>query len=160
MNYFVNVWEISYGQAGGYRTYRLYSGDSVEDIKFRIVEDLKDSWIDVSDDIDNLKNPTDMGLHAIADFFSEMIEDADSGYVYDCHIEISDPYTDITEAVRFYMNHLDDEEEFDDAEVSFYAYGDYAKTLENVLPLLSSLFDDYGVHISSNTVERMTNLLK
>jgi hypothetical protein len=155
MNYFVNVWEISYGQAGGYRTYRLYSGDSVEDIKFRIVEDLRDAWIDISDEIDNLANPTDMSLHEIADFFSEVIEDSDSGYVYDCHIEISDPYTDITEAVKFYMNHLDDEVEFDDAEVDFYAYGEYAKKLEVVIPLLSDLVDEYSVHISDSLVNRI-----
>ena len=155
MNYFVNVWEISYGQAGGYRTYRLYSGDSVEDIKFRIVEDLRDAWIDISDEIDNLANPTDMSLHGIADFFSEVIEDSDSGYVYDCHIEISDPYTDITEAVKFYMNHLDDEVEFDDAEVDFYAYGEYAKKLEGVIPLLSDLVGEYSVHISDSLVNRI-----
>jgi len=145
MNYFVNVWEISYGQAGGYRTYRLYSGDSVEDIKFRIVEDLKDSWIDISDDIDDLENPTDMGLHEIADFFSEVID----------HIEISDPYTDVMETVRFYMNHLDDEEEFDDAEVGFYTYGEYANKLEKALPYLSSLCNDYSVSINDALINRV-----
>jgi hypothetical protein len=155
MNYFVNVWEISYGQAGGYRTYRLYSGDSVEDIKFRIVEDLKDSWMDVSKKIDNFNNPTKMDFGQIADFFSEVIEDSDSGYVYDCHIEISDQYTDITEAVKFYMNHLDDEVEFDDAEVDFYAYGGYSKKLEGVIPLLSDLVGEYSVHISDSLVNRI-----
>jgi len=158
MNYFVNVWEISYGQAGGYRTYRLYSGDSVDDIKFRIVEDLRDSWTDISDDIDDLENPTDMGLHEIGDFFSDIIDNSDNGYVYDCHIEISDPYTDITEAARFYMNHLDDEKEFDDAEVGFYSYGEYAKELEKVLPILSLLVSDYPVHISSSFVDKLSKL--
>jgi len=159
MNYFVNVWEISYGQAGGYRTYRLYSGDSVEDIKFRIVEDLKDSWMDISDEIDNFENPTDMGFREIGHFFSDEIDNSDDGYVYDCHIEISDPYTDITEAVRFYMNHLDDEEEFDDAEVGFYSYGDYAKELESVLPLLSSLVSDYSVSITDNLISSIRRMI-
>jgi len=155
MNYFVNVWEITDGQAGSYRTYRLYSGDSVEFIKFRIVEDLKDSWIDYSDEIDNFKNPTDMGLHEIADFFRDEIEESDSGYVYDCHIEISNPYTDVMEAVRFYMNHLDDEEEFDDSEVGFYTYGEYADKLEKPLAYLSSLSNDYSVSINDAVINRI-----
>jgi hypothetical protein len=152
MNYFVNVWEITEGQAGSYRTYRLYSGDSVEDIKFRIVENLKDSWIDYSDEIDNFENPTDMGLHEIADFFSDEIEESDSG---DCHIEISNPYTDVMEAVRFYRNHLDDEEEFDDAEVGFYTYGEYANKLEKALFYVSSLSNDYSVSINDAVINRI-----
>ncbi|NBU97249.1 MAG: hypothetical protein EBS19_03360 [Spirochaetia bacterium] len=155
MNYFVNVWEISHGQAGSYRTYRLYSGDSVEDIKFRIVNDLKDTWIDVSDEIDDLENLTDRGFREIGHFFSDEIEKSDSVYVYDCHIEISDPYTDVMETVRFYMNHLDDEEEFDDAEVGFYTYGEYANKLEKALPYLSSLCNDYSVSIDDALINRV-----
>jgi hypothetical protein len=80
--------------------------------------------------------------------------------VTDCHIEISAPYTNITEAVRFYGNHLDDEEEFDTAEVGFYSYGEFANELEKALPLLSDLVSKYNVHISSNTVTRILELIK
>jgi hypothetical protein len=159
MNYFVNVWEITEGSAGPYRTYRLYSGESPDEIKFRIVEDLKDSWMDVSKKIDNFKNPTKMDFGQIADFFTDVIDD-ENDYVTDCHIEISAPYTNITEAVRFYGNHLDDEEEFDTAEVGFYSYGEFANELEKALPLLSDLVSKYNVHISSNTVTRILDLVK
>jgi hypothetical protein len=53
------------------------------------------------------------------------------------------------------MNHLDDEEEFDDSEVGFYAYGEYAKELERVLPLLSDLVGEYSVHISDSLVNKI-----
>ena len=159
MNYFVNVWEITEGSAGPYRTYRLYSGESPDEIKFNLVDDLKDSWMDVSKKIDNFNNPTKMDFGQIADFFTDVIDD-ENDYVTDCHIEISAPYTNITEAVRFYGNHLDDEEEFDTAEVGFYSYGEFSKELEKVLPILSDLVSKYNVHISSNTVTRILDLVK
>jgi hypothetical protein len=159
MNYFVNVWEITEGSAGPYRTYRLYSGESPDEIKFNLVDDLKDSWMDVSKKIDNFNNPTKMDFGQIADFFTDVIDD-ENDYVTDCHIEISAPYTNITEAVRFYGNHLDDEEEFDTAEVGFYPYGEFSKELEKALPLLSDLVSKYNVHISSNTVTRILELIK
>jgi hypothetical protein len=154
MNYFVNVWEISDGSAGEYRTYRLYSGESPDEIKFRIVNDLKDTWVDVSDDIDDLENPTDMDLGEIGDFFSSTIEDSD-GYITDCHIEISNPYTDVMEAVRFYRNYEDDVEEFDDAEVGFYAYGDYAVRIAKFFPYISSLCSDYGISINNDLMDKL-----
>ena len=154
MNYFVNVWEITDGSGGPYRTYRLYSGDSPDEIKFNLVDDLKDAWIDVSDEIDDLENPTNMDFNEIGEFFSDAIDSGDN-YITDCHIEISAPYTNITEAVRFYGNHLDDEEDFDTAEVGFYSYGEYAKKLEVVIPLLSDLVDEYSVHISDSLVNRI-----
>ena len=159
MNYFVNVWEITDGPAGAYRTYRLHSGDSIDEIKFNLVDDLKESWIDVSNKIDNFKNPTNMDFKEIGDFFTDVI-DGENNYVTDCHIEISAPYTNITEAVRFYGNHLDDEEEFDTAEAGFYSYGEFAIELQKVLPLLSDLVSKYNVHISSNTVTRILGLIK
>lgn len=159
MNYFVNVWEITDGQAGSYRVYRLYSGNSPEEIKFNLVDDLKDSWEDVSNKIDNFNNPTNMDFNEIGEFFTDVIED-ENDYVTDCHIEISAPYTNITETVKFYVNHLDDEEEFDTAEVGFYAYGEFSKELEKLLPLLSDLVSKYNVHISYNTVTRILNLVK
>ena len=159
MNYFVNVWEITDGSAGSYRTYRLYSGDSPDEVKFNLVNDLKESWIDISDEIDDLENPTDMDFKEIGEFFADVIE-SEGGYITDCHIEISAPYTNITEAVRFYENHLDDEEEFDTAEIGFYTYGEFSKELEKALPLLSDLVRKYNVHISSNTVTRILDLLK
>jgi hypothetical protein len=159
MNYFVNVWEITDGSAGAYRTYRLYSGDSPDEIKFNLVDDLKDAWIDVSDEIDDLENPTNMDFNEIGEFFTDVI-DGENDYITDCHIEISAPYTNITEAARFYGNHLDDEEEFDTAEVGFYSYGEFSKELEKVLPILSDLVGKYNVHISSDTVTRILDLVK
>jgi hypothetical protein len=154
MIYFVNAWEITDGSAGPYRTYRLYSGDSPDEIKFNLVRDLKDTWLDVSKKIDNFKNPTNMDFGQIGDFFTDVIDGKDD-YITDCHIEISAPYTNIQEAARFYGNHLDDDEEFPDAELEFYSYGEFAKELEKVLPLLSALVRDYTVHISPDIVTRL-----
>ena len=159
MIYFVNVWEITDGSGGPYRTYKIYSGDSPDEIKFNLVDDLKDAWIDVSGKIDNFKNPTNMDFKEIGEFFSDAI-DGENNYVTDCHIEISAPYTNIAEAARFYGNYLYDEEEFDTAEVGFYSYGEFSKELEKVLPILSDLVSKYNVHISSNTVTRILDLVK
>ena len=153
MNYFVNVWEITDGSAGEYRTYRLYSGESPDKIKFNLVNDLKDTWIDVSDEIDNLDDPG-MGFGEIGDFFTAAIEDSD-GYMSDCHIQISDPYTDVMEAVRFYRNYEDDLEELDTSEVGFYTYGEYANKLEKVLVYVSSLYNDYSVSINDALINRI-----
>jgi hypothetical protein len=158
MIYFVNVWEITDGSAGHYRTYRLHSGDSPDEVKFNLVEDLKESWVDVSEKIDNFKNPTNMDFNEIGDFFTNVI-DGEDDYITDCHIEISEPYTNITEAARFYGNHLDDEKEFPDEEVGFYTYGEFAIELQKALPLLSDAVRKYNVHISSNTVTRILDLL-
>ena len=100
-----------------------------------------------------------MDFNEIGEFFSDAIDSGDN-YITDCHIEISAPYTNITEAVRFYGNHLDDEEEFDTAEAGFYSYGEFAIELQKVLPLLSDLVSKYNVHISSNTVTRILGLIK
>jgi hypothetical protein len=159
MNYFVNVWEITDGPGGSYHTYRLYSGDSPDEIKFNLVEDLKDTWMDVSKKIDNFKNPTNMDFKEIGNFFADVIDD-ENGYITDCHIEISSPYTNITEAVRFYGNYLDDEDELDPVEIGFYTYGEFSKELEKVLPLISDLVSKYNVHISSDTVTRILGLIK
>lgn len=159
MNYFVNVWEITDGSAGPYRTYRLYSGDSPDEIKFNLVDDLKDAWMDVSAKIDNFNNPTNMDFNEIGGFFTDVIQD-ENGYTMNCNIVISAPYTNITETVKFYVKHLDDEKRFDTAEVGFYAYGEFSKELEKLLPLLSDLVSKYNVHISSNTVTRILDLLK
>jgi hypothetical protein len=156
MNYFVNILEITDGAAGEYRTYRLYSGESPEKVKFNLVNDLKDSWIDVSDEIDNLENPNDMDFGEIGDFFTAAIEE--DGYISDYHIEISKPYTDVMEAFRFYRNYENDKEEFLDAEVGFYFY--IEDKLKDTFPLLSSLANGYNVRISSNIVDRIYDMLK
>jgi hypothetical protein len=156
MNYFVNILEITDGAAGEYRTYRLHSGESQGKVKFNLVNDLKNSWIDASDEIDNLENPTDMDFGEIGDFFTAAIEE--DGYISDYHIEISKPYTDVGEAFRFYRNYENDKEEFRDAEVGFYFYVE--DRLENTFPLLSSLANGYNVHISSNIVDRIYDMLK
>jgi hypothetical protein len=37
MEYFVNVYENSYGASGQYYTYRLYSGESEDELKRNII---------------------------------------------------------------------------------------------------------------------------
>jgi len=49
MTYFVNLLQTSYGQAGRYYSYRLYSGESVDDIKMNILNGIKDEWGDYID---------------------------------------------------------------------------------------------------------------
>jgi hypothetical protein len=97
MNYFINIKEYSDTPAGTFLTYRLYSGSSIEEIKEMVLDGLKDTWIDNSEDIDNLENSPSLSFDDIADTFNNALcED------YDYYIEISEPYIDIKNTIDFY----------------------------------------------------------
>jgi hypothetical protein len=125
MNYFINIKEYSDTPAGTFLTYRLYSGSSIEGIKEMVLDGLKDTWIDNSEDIDNLENSPSLSFDDIADTFNNALYED-----YDYSIEISEPYIDIKNTIDFYSDYEDSQKELDDLEVGFYAYGKYAMILD------------------------------
>lgn len=98
---FVNLLEISSGGAGKSLVYRLYSGDSEEEIKKKIVEDLQDSWEDYVRGMDKL----DPGkpLKEIVWNANKIIQDyMDEDYVglTDYDLLVEGPYTDLGRATQ------------------------------------------------------------
>jgi hypothetical protein len=155
MNYFVNAFEYSDTQGGTYHTYRLYSGSSEEEIKGILLSDLQDTWMDVSDVIDNLKNSPSLSLDAIAKIFNEKLEE--EGYGYD--LKISEPYTDTNVALDFYGDYEDDKKLHADHEVGFYSYGDHSIRIVSLFSYLSSMRTDFKVLVPENLINRLLDMV-
>jgi hypothetical protein len=159
----VNLLEISSGGAGKSLVYRLYSGDSEAEIKKKIVEGLQDSWEDYVRGVDKL-DPS-KPLREIVRNANKIIQDymdEDYGDLTDYDLLVDPPYTDLGRAFDFYGDyHQVTESDDDDYEdVSFYFYGDYAMSLQEVFPYLSGLRSEYEVSISDEYVQRLSSLLR
>jgi hypothetical protein len=144
MNYFINVKEYSDTQGGMFLTYRLYSGNSIEGIKGMVLDGLKGTWIDTSDDIDNLENSPSLTFDDIAEIFNNALYEE-----YDYSLEISDPYTGANDFFDFYLDYEENwETHHDDMEVGFYSYGEHAM-------LLNRLIEDRNIFIEGISASRI-----
>lgn len=158
---FVNLLEISSGGAEKNFVYRLYSGDSEEEIKKKIVEGLQDSWEDYVRGMDKL-DPS-KPLKEIVWNANKIIQDymdEDYGDLTDYDLLVDPPYTDLAQAFDFYSDYHQVTEREDDYEnAGFYFYGDYAMSLQEVFPYLSGLRGEFGVSVSREYVQRLSSLL-
>lgn len=159
----VNLLEISSGSGGAkYLVYRLYSGDSEEEIKKKIVEGLQDSWEDYVRGVDKL-DPS-KPLKEIVWNANKIIQDymdEDYGDLTDYDLLVDPPYTDLGLAFDFYSDYhqvTESDEDYENAD--FYFYGDYAMSLQEVFPYLSGLRSEYEVSISGEYVQRLSSLLR
>ena len=165
MTHFVNVYENTSGPGGNYYTYRLYSGESEEELKRNIIESIKDGWGDV-DNIDQLgsyRYPIN-SLSDIAGVVSDIIQDyMDQDQLFmDYSLDVSDSYTEINKALDFYneyMEVLEGDNLGDHDNVDFYFYGDYAIEIQNIFPYLDDLVKNYGVGITDGYIKRLYNIL-
>lgn len=158
----VNLLEISSGGSGKNLVYRLYSGDSEEEIKKKIVEGLQDSWGDYVRGVDKL-DPS-KPLKEIVWNANKIIQDymdEDYGVLTDYDLLVEGPYTDLGRAFDFYRNYhrVTERDDYDYEDAGFYFYGDYAMSLQEVFPYLSGLRSEYGVSISDEYVQRLSSLL-
>jgi hypothetical protein len=160
MKYFINVYENSYGAAGRYYTYRLYSGESEDELKRNIIESIKDGW-DFVDEISELDSSDYSGssLNDISSMIEDIIQDyidEDYGDLTDYNLEISDSYTGLNMALDFYNRYIEvaesDLEHYEEAH--FYFYGDYAIEIQNIFPYLADL-GKYGVNLSDEYIRRL-----
>lgn len=156
MTYFVNLYENSYGQAGRYYTYRLYSGESVEEIKDKIARELKDDYIDFVDkdaELDTSGSFADLASSA-EDILGE------SEDFMDYSLDISEPYTDPSKALNFYLEYAeidqDDLEHFE--EVNFYFYGDWAIKHQNFFPYMAELNKSHGVIADDRIIKFLSGI--
>jgi radical SAM superfamily enzyme YgiQ (UPF0313 family) len=160
MKYFINVYENSYGASGRYYTYRLYSGESEDELKRNIIESIKDGW-DFVDEISELDSSDYSGssLNDISSMIEDIIQDyidEDYGDLTDYNLEISDSYTGLNMALDFYNRYIEvaesDLEHYEEAH--FYFYGDYAIGIQNIFPYLVDL-GNYGVNLSDEYIKRL-----
>ena len=160
MEYFVNIVENSYGAAGKYYTYRLYSGESEEELKINILESIQDAW-DFIDEIGELNSSDYSGssLEDIHSMITEMIQnyiDEDNGDLTEYDLEISDSYTGLDKALDFYNQYIEvaesDLEHYEEAH--FYFYGDYALEIQDIFTYLVDL-GKYGLNLSDEYIKRL-----
>ena len=165
MTHFVNVYENTSGPGGNYYTYRLYSGESEEELKRNIIESIKDGWNDVDaiNQLGSYRYPIN-SLSDIAGVVSDIIQDYmddDYGDLHDYSLSISDSYTEINKALDFYNEYMEvvegELEHYEDA--NFYFYGDYAIEIQNIFPYLDDLVKNYGVGITDGYIKRLYNIL-
>jgi hypothetical protein len=169
MKYFVNVYIDSYGQAGQFYIYFLYSGESIDSIKEMIVSDVKTDY-DFIDGIIAL-DPSDYANWDMSDLSINLIDmvdeyiDLDYGDLNSFEIKISEPYTHLSKAIGFYNEFSEFSEESEDdltshEECYFNLRGDYAESMGNVFPYLYSISKDFRVKISTSFANNIYQLIK
>lgn len=156
MTYFVNLHENSYGQAGRFYTYRLYSGESGEEIKNEIARGLKDDYIDFVDKDAELD--TSGSFADLASSAEDILGESDD--FMDFSLGISEPYTDPSRALDFYLEYAeidqDDLEHFE--EVNFYFYGDWAIKHQNFFPYAADLSKSRGVIVDNRLIKILSQI--
>lgn len=161
---FVNLLQNSYGQAGRFYVYRLYSGESVDDIKWEIINHMKGEWSDYIDGFErNLDIISGKPLNDLVFGINDLVQDhmdEDYGDLTDYDLLVEGPYNDISGAFDFYQDYLGLGEDLEDyEEADFYFYGDYAIKTQNLFPYCYELMKEYGVNIDTKAFDRMIKKL-
>jgi len=157
MSYFINCYQFV-GSDRDYHSYRLYTGDSEESLKKSLIADIKEEWFDYP----SLKS-IDLSQN-FSDIIGDIIEHI-SSEVYDYELVVDGPYTDTTKAFDFYNEYVSEEDEslnlFHSADYTFDFYGDYYYSTKHreVFPYLAELHRDTGIHISTDDISRIADLL-
>ena len=157
MQYFINFYQLTqFRRTPEYLTYRLYSGESEEEVKRRVMEDLVEEWQDSVDGIEEIDTQQDLGsfIHEIG----SLISDANDIENYD--LQISDPYTNTSDSFDFYDGfEMQQSLNNHNRESDFYFYGDFSVESQRLFPYLRDLHMTTGVHISSSMISRLSRLL-
>ena len=155
MQYFINCYQMSQTRRSPeYLIYRLYSGESEEEVKRRVMEDLVEEWQDSVDGIEEIDTQQDLRdfIHEIGSLISDATEDYD--------LQISDPYTNTSEAFDFYEGFVQQQALNDpNQEVDFYFYGDFLIKIQGIFPYLTDLHTSTGIHISSPVISRISGAI-
>lgn len=162
---FVNVYEYSSGPHGDYVLYRMYSGDSEQDIKRTIVSHLSDPWDDgENDDALVAFNSIDLNLSFkdISIKINKIINDfIDESKLYEYDLIIGDPTSDIYDCLNFYEDYkeaeINGEDNYDG--VGFYFYGGYSIEVQEIFPYVYDLMKDYGVVIDNKIFDKIKELI-
>ena len=159
---FVNVYEYSSSTHGDYVLYRIYSGESDDEIKNSIIDHIRDSWDGAGDEVVDAFEELDSSLsfkeiaRRINDILNELV--VGSG-LHEYDLIIGDPTSDISYGLDFY----DDYKSVDDSDnyqgVDFYFYGGYAIKVQKLFPYAYDLMKNYGVVIENKIFDKMVKEL-
>ena len=159
---FVNVYEYSLGTHGDYALYRIYSGESDDEIKNSIINHIIDSWDGAGDEVMDAFEELDSSLsfkeiaRGINDILNELVVGSE---LHEYDLIIGDPTSDISYGLDFY----DDYKSVDDSDnyqgVDFYFYGGYAIKVQKLFPYVYNLMKDYGVVIDNKIFDKMVKEL-
>lgn len=155
---FVNVYEYSSSTHGDYVLYRIYSGESDDEIKNSIINHIRDSWDGAGDEVVDAFEELDSSLsfkeiaRRINDILNELV--VGSG-LHEYDLIIGDPTSDISDCLDFYSEYKDAEINggYDGADVYF--YGGYAIKVQKLFPYVYNLMKDYGVVIDNKIFDKM-----
>ena len=166
MTYFVNVKNEIDSNGMYFQVNELHSGKSHEEI-MRSIIDVITEWAN-----NNLKvctglnklNPSDP-REKIESSINELVEkymiDDENEYLEKYDIRISDPYTDVNMAFKFYKEFEEERDEYidnyEDMEINF--YGDTARRFSVVFPYLYFMENELYVSLSSGSSYRIVDIL-
>ena len=138
-----------------YHLYRIYSGNNELEIKERIIEDLKDSWMNSVNHIPQALNAS-ASLEDIQNIMIDIVKINDGENYYDLYLGVAD---DLNDVISFYGQYEEKKNEETYAGVDFYAYGDDAINLENMLPYLFSLQSEYEIYFSDKVIQKLKSII-
>jgi hypothetical protein len=155
---FVNVYEYSLGTHGDYALYRIYSGESDDEIKNSIINHIIDSWDGAGDEVMDAFEELDSSLsfkeiaRGINDILNELVVGSE---LHEYDLIIGDHTSDISDCLDFYGEYKDAEINggYDGAGVYF--YGGYAIKVQKLFPYFYNLIQDYGVGIDNKIFDKM-----
>lgn len=164
MTYFVSVRIESDANGMYFQVNELHSGQSHEEI-MRSIIDVRTEWAN-----NNLAactalaklNPLDP-REKIESEINELVEkymiDDEHEYLEKYDIGISEHYTDVNKAFKFYKKFERDKYigNYEGMEINF--YGDLAKRFEKVFPYLDLMPDELSVRLESGRLRRLIDIL-
>ena len=163
MIYYINAFQKADGASGKYLSYMLFSADSLNDLKKLVIKELKESWYDfLIEQNDDLADIEEMeSFNDIGNRFKEAIHNytklgRKDLIEYDLLIFNYD--TKIEESFKFY-NRYSTIKADDNEHIDFYFYGDYYEKVQNIFPYFSKLYKDYKIKVTSETLNRNSDLI-
>ena len=156
---FVNVYEYSLGTHGDYALYRIYSGESDDEIKNSIINHIIDSWDGAGDEVMDAFEELDSSLsfkeiaRGINDILNELVVGSE---LHEYDLIIGEPTSDISDCLDFYDDYKEAEANGDNYDgVDLYFYGVYFIEIQKLFPYFYNLIQDYGVGIDNRTFDRI-----
>jgi hypothetical protein len=157
MNYFVNVYERGKtgegNKEGNFFNYSIYSESSIQKLKYRILESLKEEWeIDIDLEISH-----SLEFDEIKDILESSIYEND--LVYDYSLWIGDSYIDPNKCVDFYFKYNLEEEESSNTDSSFFGYGENAEDIVDLFDYMNQVTGELEIEIPNSSFRSLFKTL-
>lgn len=166
MNIFVNVSQFSMDPDNdSFWVRRLYSGESPEELRKKIIDDVREEWINfpnIERDFGSVY--ASRNFIETVNFIEEIILNnvVEAGGLLDYTLSISEPYNNINQALDFFNGYysMDEDEREHYTDVSFYFYGDYAIKIQDTFPYVVELMTEFNVSMRQKSFDKLISLIK